>query len=190
MASIKKPPLTLDTLFFSTPEQKVMRFLLSEPTTSFTPRVLSSKLKGVRGMGGVEGMTQILSSLTELGLVDFVDNHRSIRLRDDAPVVQMLKTFGAVCDLENLKNLLEPASVKGILFGSRAEGQARSDSSYELFVVSESPEEVRKIVTRYPLAKQVELEVATPEQYDELRHSHSSLYNKIIDGILLWGSNW
>ena len=47
MARAKKPLPTLDGLLFVTPEQKLLRFLISEPTTAFTPRTLSSKLKGV-----------------------------------------------------------------------------------------------------------------------------------------------
>src|SRR5437879_807821 len=114
MARVKKSQPTLDSIFFSTPEQKVMRLLLSEPTTAFTPRVISSKLKGVRGLGGMEGLMKILNELQELGLVDFVDNHRAVRLHDDSTCVQLLKRFGALCDLESLRLLLEPISSKGI----------------------------------------------------------------------------
>ena len=56
MARVRKPTPTLESFFFATPEQKVFRLLLSEPTTSFTPRVISSKLKGVRGLGGGGGI--------------------------------------------------------------------------------------------------------------------------------------
>src|ERR1700722_2487227 len=120
MARAKKTQPTLDTLLFNTPEQKVLRMLLAEPTTSFTPRTISSKLKGVRGLGGAEGINRILGELQELGLVDFVDNSRAVRLQDDSTIAQLLKTFSAICDLENLKTLLLPASSKGILYGSRA----------------------------------------------------------------------
>src|SRR4051794_30346206 len=103
MARVRKPQPALDSIFFSTPEQKVMRLLLSEPTTSFTPRVISSKLKGVRGLGGADGIMRILTDLQGLGLVDFVDNHRAVRLHDDNSAVQILKTFLAISDLEGLK---------------------------------------------------------------------------------------
>ena len=56
MARVRKPQPTLEAIIFATPEQKVLRLLLSEPTTSFTPRVISSKLTGVRGLGGGEGL--------------------------------------------------------------------------------------------------------------------------------------
>src|SRR5881296_1350216 len=103
MARVRNAPPSLETIFFSTPEQKVLRFLLSEPTTSFTPRVLSSKLKGIRGLGGVEGITKILHQLATLGMVEFIDNQRAVRVQDENPVVQHMKAFIAVCDLEGLK---------------------------------------------------------------------------------------
>ncbi|HLD99393.1 MAG TPA: nucleotidyltransferase domain-containing protein [Bdellovibrionota bacterium] len=190
MARVRKPQPTLDSVFFSTPEQKVMRLLLSEPTTSFTPRVISSKLKGVRGLGGTEGIMRVLTDLQGIGLVDFVDNHRAVRLQDENTSVQILKTFLAMCDLEGLKKLLESTSTKGILFGSRAVGRARSDSDYDLFVVSEAPEEIRKVAGRHPLGKLIELIVWTPEMYEGIEQSDPALFQKLSQGIVLWGSTW
>jgi predicted nucleotidyltransferase len=180
----------MESLFFSTPEQKVMRLLLSEPTTAFSSRILSSRLKGVRGLGGVEGLWKVLEELQGIGLVDFVDNHRAVRLQDDNRVVQLLKVFAAICDLESLKKLAEPISTKGILFGSRANGKARSDSDYDLFVVSDVPEEVRKVAEHHPLGRSVEVVVWTPELYQDIDRTDPGLKLKLEKGIVLWGSSW
>lgn len=190
MARVRKPAPTLESIFFATPEQKVFRLLLSEPTTSFIPRVISSKLKGVRGLGGGEGITRVLGELQSLGLVDFVDNHRAVRLQDENSFVQIMKVVAAICDLETLKKLLEPISTKGVLFGSRASGKFRSDSDYDLFVVSETPEEVKKTGARHPLQKSLELVVWTPEQFNEIEKENPSMAERLAEGIVLWGSNW
>jgi len=183
MARVKKAQPSLDSIFFSTPEQKLIRLLLSEPNTALTPRVISSKLKGVRGLGGVEGITEILLDFQQLGLVDFVSNHRAVRVQDDNTTIQILKTFVAVCDLENLKTVLQPISTRGVLFGHRA-------TDYDLFIVSETPEEVRKAAGRHPLGRAVELVVSTPELYGEMQQQDPGLYQKISGGIVLWGSTW
>jgi predicted nucleotidyltransferase len=190
MVRVKKPQPTLDSLFYSTPEQKVLRLLISEPTTAFTPRVISSKLKGVRGLGGAEGIMAILTHLQELDFVDFVDNRRAVRLRDDGTCVRFLKTLAALCDLENLRLMLQPLSSRGILFGSRATGRARSDSDYDLFVVTELPDEVKKIVARHPMASQVELIAWTPEQHEKISRDDPALERKLAGGVILWGSDW
>jgi predicted nucleotidyltransferase len=190
MARVRKPQPSLENVFFTSPEQRVMRLLLSEPTTAFTPRVISSKLKGVRGLGGVEGINRILQDLLQLGMVDFVDNHRAVKLRDECTCVQILKTFTAICDLESLKKHLEPISSKGVLFGSRALGKARSDSDYDIFVVAENPEEVNKVASRHPLGRELELVVWTPELYSEIDREDARLASNVGNGIVLWGTTW
>ena len=190
MARVKKMHPTLDSLFFSTPQQKVIRLLLSEPTTAFAPRVICSKLKGVRGLGGTEGLNKILLDLQALGLIDFVNNHRAVRVQDDSTTVQVLTTFAAICDLENLKVLLQPLSSKGVLFGNRAAGKSHSDRDYDLFVVSETPEEVKRAASRHPIGRAVEILVWSPELYGEMRQQDPTLFQKISEGIVLWGSTW
>jgi hypothetical protein len=190
VARLKKAAPSLDAIFFSTPEQKLIRLLLGDPTTTFTPRVICSKLKGVRGLGGVEGITEILVDLQTLGIVDFVSNHRAVRVQDDNSSVQILKTFVSICDLENLKWVLQPISTKGVLFGNRATGKAHSDSDYDLFIVSETPEEVKKAAARHPLGRAVELVIWTPELYAEIQRQDPTLFAKVTGGILLWGPTW
>lgn len=190
MARVRKTQPTLDTLFFITPEQRVIRFLLSEPTTSFSPRVIASRLKGVRGLGGADGLSRILTELEELELVEFVNNRREVRLRNDSPCTLMLKRFVSFCELEGLKKLLTPLSTQGILHGCRAAGDTLSDSAYDLFVVSEVPEEVRKVALRYPLARQIELTTSTPDEYRRLDRLNPDLSRKVSRGIVIWGEIW
>ena len=111
----RKQKESLDGFFFASPEQKLLRFLLTEPTTTFTPRVLSSKLKGVRGLGGVEGIKKILGDLSEMEIIHFVDNNKAVRLNNDLLPVRLMKGFSAICDLEDLIQALREHSSKVIL---------------------------------------------------------------------------
>lgn len=192
MERIKKAKAkpTLESLLFVTPEQKLLRFLVSECTTTFTPRVLSSKLKGVRGLGGIEGLNRILKVLQEVGLVEFKNNDRAVAAQNDHTAIRLLKTFSSFCDLEGLKELIEPQSIKGVLFGSRAAGNCRSDSDYDLLVITHTPREVEHIVSRHPMGKNIELFARTPEEYAELEGRDPSIGEKVAKGIVLWGSTW
>jgi hypothetical protein len=190
MARVKKTPPNLDSIVFATPEQKVLRLLLSEPTTSFTIRVISSKLKGIRGLGGGEGIQRILDDLEALGFVDFVDNRRAVRLHDDNTTVSMLKTLSAICDLESLRKLLEPISSRGILFGSRASGRSRSDSDYDVFVVTDQQEEVKKVAAGHPLGRALELMAWSPSEFDQIEKKDGKLAAKLHEGRVLWGNPW
>jgi predicted nucleotidyltransferase len=190
LARVKKDLPTLDAVLFATPEQKILRFLMAEPTTAFTPRVISSRLKGVRGLGGLEGITAILEMLHDLGWVDYVDNRRAVKLHGENGVVESAKRLAAICELESLSTLLAEVASRGILFGSRASGRYRSDSDFDLFVVSDRPEEVRRIVESHPLVaaqgKSVETVIWPTDQYPALETTDPRLYQKLQAGVALW----
>lgn len=190
MARVRKPQPTLDLLMFQSPEQKVLRFLLTEPTTTFQLRVLASKLKGVRGLGGAEGMQKILLQFEELGIVEFLDNRRSVRLMDEHPSILVLKVLSAHCDLEGLKVLLQPFCSKGILFGSRATGRARSDSDFDLFVVTDDAAQAKRVAESYPLGRTIELVAWSTAEYDEIEQRDPTLAQKLARGTVIWGSTW
>ncbi len=184
--SKQKP--SLDSILFSSAEQRLLRFLLTEPTTAFSPRVLSSKLKGVRGLGGADGIIKILHQLEEVGLVQFVNNGREAKLQNDNMAVQILKTISAVCDLEGLAQQLRDLSKKGILFGAQAEGLADSDSAYEIYVVSEAPEDVRRVVSKHPLGKRIEVTSVEVDEYVQISRTSPGLATQLDNGLVLWGS--
>ncbi len=190
MAKVKKIQSTLDALFFATPEQKILRLFLQNPTTSFSPRVISSKLKGVRGLGGVEGIMKVLHEFESLGIVNFLDNHRAVRMSDANECVEILKTLGSVCDLEGLKFLLKPLSSKGILYGNHASGKASSDCAYHLFVVSENSDEVKRIASGYPLERELDVTVWSQEDYNDIDNRDTSLLERLTSGVVLWDSSW
>lgn len=185
----KQKPL-LEAFFFASPEQKLLRFLLSESTTVFSPRVLSSRLKGIRGLGGTDGILEILQQLHEFGIVQFHNNNREISICNDHLVVQMMKTFSAVCDLDGIVSLVQPLSTKGVLYGSRATGKARTDSNYNLLVLSDSPEEIKKIITRHPLGRRIELVVCEPDKYPDFERKNPGIAQAVDSGIVMWGSSW
>jgi hypothetical protein len=192
MTTVKKSKIkpTLESFIFATPEQKLLRFLLGECTNSFTPRVLSSRLKGVRGLGGADGITKVLKLLEELGFVQFVDNNRSVRVCNDNLTVERLKVLCSVCDLEGLAPIVDPISTKGVLFGSRSSGKFRADSYYDLFVVSESADEVRRIVESFPLGRRIELTVWPQDDYYHIEKKDPELAARLASGFVLWGPEW
>lgn len=190
MARVKKPQPTLDSILYVTPEQRLLKLLLTHPTTSFTLRNMSSKLKGTRGLGGAEGINRILSVLEGLNMVQFVDNRRSVRLNDEHPMVKVQKTVATMTDLEGLQKLLEPISSKGILFGVHATGEAATDSSYEVFVVTDEPDQAKQISESYPLEKKIEVTAWTPDNALMVEKKDKSLAEKLSRGVVLWGPAW
>lgn len=190
MARVGKSQVTLESIFFSSPEQKLIRLLLSEPATLFTPRVICSKLKGVRGLGGAEGVLSILQQFEKLGLVEFVSNQRAVRVQESNSTVQVLKTFVAICSFESLKEALRPVCNRVILFHGKTVSKGALEGDYDLLVVSATPDEVRKTAGRHPLGRSVELVVLNPDQHAELELKDPALFQKVVGGIVLWEANW
>jgi len=184
MASrVKKPETSsLEELLFSTAEQKLIRLLLTESTTTFPLRQLSNRLKGVRGVGGPEGLKQMLQKLTSVGMIDWVDHDRAIRLRDDEGRIELLKVLSSVCDLESLRESLESLCPRGFLVGARAEGRGTTDSDYEVAVICEQPDEAVRIARGHPLGKRIILHILSSDDYrDEIQ--------KFSRYVVLWGSS-
>lgn len=190
MAGVKKVAPTWEALLFATPEQKVLRYLLGESTTHFTLRVLASKLKGVRGMGGAEGLKRILDDLYAMGLVEWLDHQRSVRLRDDLPLVQRLKILSAIGDIETLVMVLKPICAQIVLFGSRGNGQSHSESDYDVYVVTDSADEAKRIAAQHPLGKRIEVLAQSESQHARIHRDDPGLEAKLQQGIVLWNANW
>ena len=69
-------------------------------------------------------------------------------------------------------------------------GKSRTDSNYNLLVVSETPEEIKKITSRHPLGKKLEPMVLTPEEFNSAESKNKELSKQVENGITLWGSSW
>ena len=182
-ARATKTPSSWDSLYFPTPELKVIRYLVSAKETSYSLRVLVSKLKGVRSLGGIQGLEKILERLEESGIVNFIDNRRGVRLQDEHPTVAVSRRLWAMCEIEGLAQQVEALSSKGVLLGVMP-------AEINLFVVTEQPEEVKKAVEQFPLAKQILLTSRSRAQFDGLPKQDPKLYTQVTGGDLLWGSSW
>ena len=183
MARATKTPATWDSIFFATPEQKVLRYLLSSRDTTYTLRVLVSKLKGVRGLGGIQGLEKILADLEEVGLVHFIDNRRGIRISDEHSANQVTRRMWGLCELESLYVQLQAISTKGVLTGTLP-------GEIHLYIVTDQPEEVRKLTEQHPMGKLAILTLQPRDQFDGLAKRDPKLWATLNAGVLIWGSSW
>jgi len=190
MAKSKKLTPTLDHFLFNSPQQKLLRFLLTAPTTTFQLRVLTSKIKNIRGIGGPEGQLEVLQELEELGMVEFLDNRRSVRLVNEHYAVPKLKALSSVMDLEGLRPLLEPLCRRGFLFGSRGTGRNRTDSDFDIFVTGDNADEIRRVAESFPLGRDIEVVIWSETDYEQLETKDPGLAVKLAKGVQLWGPQW
>ena len=183
MARTTKTPTSWDSIFFNTPEQKVLRFLMGSSDSSYSLRVLVSKLKGVRGLGGLQGLEKILTQLEEIGVVNFIDNRRGIRIQDENPAVSIGRRLWALCEIEGLYKQLETICTKGVITEALP-GEIR------LYVITDKAEEARQFIEQSPVGKTINLTAHTRDEFDSVPKKDPKLYSQLVNGVLVWGSSW
>ncbi len=88
--------------------------------------------------------------------------------------------------LEPLLKKMRNKSQKIILYGSSSRGENTKDSDIDLFVVTNSLQEVEKIVRNSSKGKIIQLIVRTPLKYIEMEKTDPIFYAEIERGIVLW----
>ncbi len=161
------------SLLFLSPAQTLVRALISQPTSELRIET--------------EEQVSILRQFEAMGLVSLSKQKGVFRLRNEHPLVCHLKRLVAYCDLSPLIQKLEAFSKAGVLFGSRGRGDYRSDSDYDLFVVSDDPEGVNRQVQAFPLAGKIELVLFSESEFDRINELDPGLMKKLASGFMLWG---
>lgn len=82
---------------------------------------------------------------------------------------------------------------KIILFGSRARGDSKKDSDYDLCVLKRNVEHRRKLaqqiyVSLCDVSTPIDVIVQTPDKFDELKDDPYLVYKQIAkDGVVVYG---
>jgi predicted nucleotidyltransferase len=69
---------------------------------------------------------------------------------------------------------------------AQAEERIQKDSDIDLFVVTNMPEEVERIIKTGVIGKRIQLTMRTPLKYVEMETTDSTFYKEIERGIILW----
>ena len=84
--------------------------------------------------------------------------------------------------LEIIVKSVEPEKI--ILFGSRATGESKPDSDYDLFVIKKEAEHRRKLAQQiyrslYGIGIAVDIIVETPDRFEALKNNPFLIYKEI-----------
>jgi predicted nucleotidyltransferase len=104
----------------------------------------------------------------------------------DHPIIKQLKVLKVIMFLDPLLEKIRNKSQKIILYGSSSRGENTKDSDIDLFVVTNSSQEVEKITKNSPKGKGVQLIIRTPLKYIEMEKTDPIFYAEIERGIVLW----
>ncbi len=169
----------------ATNSQKIIDFLIQNPGKE----ELSREIQKATGISKA-GTNFALKDLAKAGLIQRTKRGKvllySIDFRN--PVIKQLKILRMVVSLVPLVKKLQEGTKKIILYGSSSRGENVKDSDIDLFVVTNSPQNIDKIVKKSSNAKNIQLTIRTPLKYVEMEKTEPIFYREIEHGIVLWES--
>ena len=166
-----------------TSHQKVLSFLLNHPSRSYMEKEIVKATKVSKSAAN--------EALKELAKDKFVLQEKkgrmsfySVDLND--PVIRRLKSTENVSLLKPLIEQLKKNSQKIILFGSFAEGTNVEESDIDLFILSNRPDSVQKVIQKSPLAEKIQPVIKKPSEFIGFDKKKPLFYQEIERGIILW----
>lgn len=167
--------------FVATVGQAVLAFLVGDPHQSYYDRQVAEETGLSRG--AVNGA---LRALAESGLLRV---ERKGRMKfysaslDDARI-RAYKSLLNIAYLAPLVRRLSRDSLRVVLFGSAAEGRNTPQSDFDLFVLTNTPDAVRRLIpTKVPRVQAV---VVTPVGLAELEQKEPVFAGQVKRGLELW----
>jgi len=163
--------------------QKIIIFLGGYPEREFFSKEIAGKL-GI-SLGGTHNA---LKYLTKEKIVDAEQkgNMKFYRINDENPLVKQLKTTDVIEKLLPLINKIKQDCEEIILFGSASRGEQTRNSDIDLFILTHTPEDVKKNIGKYKKKIPVKSVVKTPNQWSELEIKEPEFYKEVKRGVKLF----
>jgi len=173
----------LENQIFSTNYQKVLKFLAAEAGQEYMEREIS----GAAGISKA-GANIALRSLVADGLIEVEKKGRLSLYHADIqePKIRQVKVLINLLEINDLVDSLSSMSEKIILFGSAATGTNAEDSDIDLFVLSNDPDAVRKVVINETAKRHIHLVVRTLLEFMASKKKDRIFFDEVSRGIVLY----
>jgi len=170
-------------ILFATPILKVLNFLLQNPESELNDTEIAERVEGTRK----SAVNLALRKLGDLGIVSRTHRGRMVfnKLVDSALTRELKKTSNLMA-VQTLIDELAPFCATITLFGSRATGEHRSESDFDLLFVTNDENRVRKVARKSMLAEKLQLIIKSPEQMLSFDDEEKVLSKEIRKGIKIW----
>lgn len=170
----------MNNTFVSTNAQKVLDFLIQNPGR----QLLANEIE----RGAKISRAGVNNSLRRLAKEKLVIREKKAKIYlysvdHTRPVIKQLRVLRTIEFLQPLVDKVKKFSQKVILFGSCARGENIPNSDIDLFILSNSQEEVRKLIKRH---KKLQLIIRTPLKFQEMKDKEPVFFEEISRGITLW----
>ena len=170
-------------ILFFTNHQKVLAFLLSQPSEQFYDRQIANLAKMSRS-----GTNLALRALAKVGLIEKSNRGRMnyYRVNAGSALIKQLKTVLTLSELDDLIEDIKPHARQIILFGSAAKGENRKESDYDLFFLTDEKEKVTEILLKSGMRESLQPIIMTPNDWIKTKKTNPVFYKEILSGNILW----
>jgi predicted nucleotidyltransferase len=162
--------------------QKIIIFLGDYPERKFFGKEIAEKL-GI-SLGGAHNALKYLSK-EKIIESEQRGSMKFYQINDENPLVKQLKTTAVIGKLMPLISKIKNSCEEIILFGSVSRGEQTRGSDIDLFILTHTPEEVKKDIGKYQKKIVVKPVIKTPNQWGELEIKEPEFYKEVKKGIKL-----
>jgi predicted nucleotidyltransferase len=175
----------MNKILVATNPQRILDFLVRNPDKEFLSREIQKATKTSKAGTNF--------SLKDLVKAKFVKREKRGKfylysIDSTSPVVKQLKILKTVIFLSSLIKEIRNSANKIILYGSKSRGEDTEDSDIDLFIVTNSPKEIQRVIKERSIGKKIQLTMRTPLKYVEMETTDPTFYKEIERGIILWES--
>lgn len=173
---------TID-IFGATNSLKVLSYLAEHPGKEF----LSSEIQKAVSISRA-GVYLALGELTRQHLVSKAKKGKLLFysiIYDDSAIKQF-KVLKNVLALRPLVSKLKPLSKKIVLYGSTSRGENDPTSDIDLFILSQEPDAVKKVILSINTRQKVQSVIKTPSELADFSGKEKTYYAEVDRGITLW----
>lgn len=176
----------LHKLLFNTAQQKILAFLAENAGESYQEKEVAKKTVVKKS-----AVNLALRELFEMKIINRQKIGRSSLYSADAKknIIREIKVLQNISTIEPLVNKLEEDSQKIVLFGSFADGTNTKDSDIDLFILTNHPTAIRKILNDSALAERIQIITKTPVEMLKINKNKPVLFQEIEKGRVLWEKN-
>ncbi|MDD4358459.1 MAG: nucleotidyltransferase domain-containing protein [Candidatus Pacebacteria bacterium] len=172
----------VENILFSTSAQKILNFLCSEPEKQFTEKEIVQKTDIKKSSVNLTAHFLLKNKLItgrKIGRTSLYGIDKNNAVIREIKILQNIISLMPI--IENLKK----HSQKIILFGSTSQGINTPKSDIDLFVQSNNPKEIRKIINDSNLRNKIQLIVKTPEEMLRINKEKPLFFEEIKKGKII-----
>ena len=163
--------------------KKIINLLADYPGRQFFTKEISQKTKVSLG-----GAHNSLKDLTK-GKMVFVEkrgNMKFFQINFHSPLVRQIRMALAVNKLSGIVEKIKKQSKEIILFGSASRGEQSVESDFDLFVLTNNREEIKKIIKKERKKLLINPVLKTPNEWGETEVKEPEFYLEVKKGIKLY----